>query len=324
MSERIVQVIEAKNKVLKVDDTFFKDKKIVIITHSADYDGHCSLEIIRKYFTEYDWDKDNKKTYTIKYIPINYGDPELPEADVKDKVVVCCDFTPPNIRKLVKQSNLFIHIDHHKSAIESLYDFNPENMIKVYEYDYSACEGVWNYFYPDKKVPQSVRLISSYDIFKVKEFKQEEFFAYQFGLKYFGKDTAVGGKLWEKLLKDDKELDKEIFEKGGVILRYHNDYFYNELMSRAAMTVTLKTPDDKEYTVLALNAPCVFSQTFQAAYDPEKHDMFICYYKNGYGEWSNSFYAPPRKDIDVSKIAKLYGGGGHKGASGCVTKKCLI
>ena len=45
-------------------------------------------------------------------------------------------------------------------------------------------------------------------------------------------------------------------------------------------------------------------------------DIFISYIRLPENHWTVSLYSNKQPEIDVSKIAKKYGGGGHAGASG--------
>lgn len=57
------------------------------------------------------------------------------------------------------------------------------------------------------------------------------------------------------------------------------------------------------------------SQSFDAVYNPEKHDMMIAITVNKNKKYDISLYST-KKNVDVSLIAKKYGGGGHSGAAG--------
>lgn len=58
--------------------------------------------------------------------------------------------------------------------------------------------------------------------------------------------------------------------------------------------------------------------TITGAFDPSRYDMMIKFYFNG-EKWCYGFYSDGHDDIDCSEIAKKFGGGGHRCASGCTT-----
>ena len=61
----------------------------------------------------------------------------------------------------------------------------------------------------------------------------------------------------------------------------------------------------------------------RTVYDPEQHEGVIMWGINKEGKVSVSFYNENVTDSspDFSEIAKKYGGGGHKGAAGCIMSK---
>jgi oligoribonuclease NrnB/cAMP/cGMP phosphodiesterase (DHH superfamily) len=54
---------------------------------------------------------------------------------------------------------------------------------------------------------------------------------------------------------------------------------------------------------------------FDQAYNPLLHDLMIAYSYDG-NDYKVSFYTT-KESVDVSAIAKLFDGGGHKAAAGC-------
>jgi hypothetical protein len=73
---------------------------------------------------------------------------------------------------------------------------------------------------------------------------------------------------------------------------------------------------------LALNTPKCNSNTFNVRDIPETgHDAIMAFFWNG-KKWIFSLYhSAHNRDIDLSLIAKKYGGGGHRGACGFQVNK---
>ena len=65
------------------------------------------------------------------------------------------------------------------------------------------------------------------------------------------------------------------------------------------------------------------SMVCKTAYDPEQHEGIVMWAVNKEGKVAVSLYNEHVTDSspDLSEIAKKYGGGGHKGAAGCVMSK---
>jgi hypothetical protein len=69
--------------------------------------------------------------------------------------------------------------------------------------------------------------------------------------------------------------------------------------------------------VLCLNTARCNSQTFAAKDVPETgHDALLAFYFNGKSWFVSLYHAAHRTELDLSIIAKRYGGGGHRGACG--------
>jgi len=306
-----------------IDNKIFKDNKIICCFHSSDYDGICSAEIVRKYFSDYENIKDIGNV-DIKFIGLNYGD-KIPYAELIDKVIICCDFTPTNFPNIVSKSIFTLFIDHHKSSINDLKDFNPDNLQKVTSIEYSACEGVWKYFYPDIELRLAVKYLSKFDTFSFTPEEKNDVMNFQFGMKSLGESTAISGKSWVDVFISSQEFIDSILLRGSVVREYHKEHYDIQVCSRSARTCSLRLPSsDKSYRVIFVNSPYSFSEVFASAYKSAEHDIMMVGYINRDKMWCYSFYCPPDKDVDVSVIAKEFGGGGHKGASGCTSKELLV
>ena len=113
---------------------------------------------------------------TLEFIGYNYGQP-IPDLSEYDKVIMCDISFPFDDMKKIASSSHLIWLDHHKSAIEHI----TEECIKInYRFDgiygvilglsnediykYAACELTWKYFFPDREMPEAVRLLGRYDV----------------------------------------------------------------------------------------------------------------------------------------------------------------
>lgn len=78
-----------------------------------------------------------------------------------------------------------------------------------------------------------------------------------------------------------------------------------------------RVPDNvmPSYRCICLNTPLNSSQSFDGVYDPEKHDIMVAFTMVSSGRWRVSLYSD-KSTINCGDIAKVFGGGGHKGAAG--------
>jgi oligoribonuclease NrnB/cAMP/cGMP phosphodiesterase (DHH superfamily) len=149
--------------------------KTVCIYHSVDLDGWMSAAIVKHYY------KLNSKKYlegdmediadndSIAFIGYNYGQP-IPNLSEYSKVIMCDISFPKNEMEKIANSGIgvsnFIWIDHHISAIKDMSETHfAKTANGLRDTKYAACELTWKYFFPNKPMPEIVRLLGRYDCF---------------------------------------------------------------------------------------------------------------------------------------------------------------
>lgn len=280
-------------------------RKIVVIHHSADFDGLFCREIAKRH-----WGND------AEYIGWDYGDPEPVVSD--DTYLLMLDIS---VEGLMNHPRLN-WVDHHKSAMEK-YGKKPGYQID----GVAACRLAWQYFgwinswsgswiptkqdFIDRKVsePWAVRLAGEYDIWDKRDPDAELF---QHGLRSCDLDDV-----WSQILVTESGFSPQ---NSTVVVR--------SLLDAGKAIQFAKTNENKETIIssgfdldweglnfLACNAVRSNSLLFTAGVRPE-HDALIRFNFDG-KKWRISMYhAPGKERHDLSLIASKYGGGGHRGACG--------
>lgn len=289
--------------------------KSTVIHHSADYDGLFCREIARKFLPP-----------ETQFIGWDYGNPRICLDGVEGPVYIL-DLSPDCLHQHPDTPNgqvppNVIWIDHHKSAIEEW-----PHTIPGYRIDgVAACRLVWQWFtqrspdgmggwelpakqaFIDRVVeePLSVQLAGEYDILDKRSSEPEIF---QFGL------DAVGAINWEMLLHVDSEVASDVvgdmLNKGVSAMRVIRKRDADVMQTRSYRA------EFQDLTFLCLNTARCNSNTFAALDLPNAgHDALMGFYWNG-NDWSVSLYHSQHKtELDLSLIAKRFGGGGHRGACG--------
>jgi oligoribonuclease NrnB/cAMP/cGMP phosphodiesterase (DHH superfamily) len=213
--------------------------------------------------------------------------------------------------------NRLVWIDHHKSSIDS----HPA-VIGGYRIDgVAACRLAWQWFAGDwhklekhnillqpniqdfleRKVsePWALTLAGEYDVWI---HRGDGSFEFQFGLDA---QTEAG---FQELLSPNEDgvlamncyakRDADIIRERSFLMEWEGLKF------------------------LTLNTPKCNSNTFKVRDIPETgHDAIMAFFWNG-KKWIFSLYhAAHNRDIDLSLIAKKYGGGVHRGACGFQVNK---
>lgn len=276
--------------------------EIVVIHHSADYDGLFCREIARKWFGE-----------NAAYVGWDYGDP-VPSIPESVKELYLLDIS---IESLMDDPRL-IWIDHHKSAMEK---YGKKNGLQID--GVAACRLAYQFlFQPSSGViltkgdyvnrwviePLAVRLAGEYDVWDKRDPRAEVF---QYGLKSCNLDNR-----WQTLVDDGDcqviKPDEEVAAilRFGEIAKNYADNLNAEIVCAYGFDL-----DFEGLAFLGLNTARCNSLSFQAAIRPH-HDGLLGFRFDG-AKWTVSLYAVPHKpNVDLSKIAVKYGGGGHRQACG--------
>lgn len=256
-----------------------------------DMDGFCAGAIVYKAF-------DGEGDYRM----INYNKPFPFDEIEPSETIIIVDFsleTEGDFKRLLQITQDIIWIDHHKTAIEK--HKNLEGKINGIRLDgISGCELTWQYFFPNSLTPKVVRLLGDYDIWAFKYGDDTK--RLQAGIRLF--NTKPNAPEWIKWLDPNYDPLEEI-KVGEIALRYKDNYYASLIESWAFYTTF------EGYKVIACNAGSVSSQLFDSV--EGDYDIMMPFVFDG-KKWSISLYT--KRDIDVSEIAKKYGGGGHKQAAG--------
>lgn len=268
--------------------------------YHADMDGKCAAAIVYQYFM------GGNFACNIECIPLNYKDDFPFEKVDNSETVYIVDFSlqkDGDMEKLMEITRRIVWIDHHKTAIEKHKKF--EVLPGVRTNGVSGCELTWVHFY-GTDVPEIVRMIGSYDVWDFKVYGKS-LDLLQAGLKL--QDTNPTSAFWKTLLAPGFEAQgniAQIIENGKIALAYRNAY-YKELVESWSFKVRWG-----DLRAICCNAGLVSSQLFDSITDD--YDILITFIFDG-GRYTVSLYSKDEK-IDVSLIAKKYGGGGHAMAAG--------
>lgn len=231
------------------------------------------------------------------YIEVNYGEdvPKLPNA--KEIYILDFSFKKDILYKMAETAKVVV-LDHHKTAQADLEGVE----FAIFDMNKSGAELAWEYFHPKTSVPMSISYIGDRDLWKFNFPETKNFSAAAF--------TYV---------KTFKDLDKcdQFLTKGKAILDYqsqtvelllHNSYLSEEIHG------------EHSYKVAKCNTAILQSEVGNSLLVkyPEADFAYV------YREDKNNIYISLRSEnskTDVSAIAKLYKGGGHRNASGFTINK---
>lgn len=238
--------------------------------------------------------------------------------DVTGKVVVMVDFSYklPVIGEMAYKAKSILILDHHKSAAEDLCGFPvpprivdhfgdglpmvgwlpTEGVHARFDMEKSGAMLAWEHFHSGPP-PLLLRHIQDRDLWRFAIPGTREIQANVFSYPY-------DFKVWDELMEADTD---RLVSDGQAIERKHFKDI-NELIASAKQRMRLAGHD-----IPVLNCPYFFSS--DAGHIMAKGELFAaCYWDVADGR---IFSLRSTDDgLDVSEIAKQFGGGGHRNASG--------
>ncbi len=272
----------------------FRSKAHTVCLHHNDPDGRASGMIVRRALGP-----------QIRLHEINYGDIVPWDLLENAQRIVVVDFSLPrqDMIRLAQNCEL-IWIDHHITAIQDMADVSPAWAGKRSTAE-AACVLSWQYYFPDHPVPRGIVLIGDKDIWRMAEAETRPF---NEGLLQENTHTE-NLHLWDAILDDDRALIQRLAGKGQILLQARLNNLH-----RAARRFGFPVNFEGFHT-LVINRPGE-GELIEIATQQLGYEVAYCYvdtFQNG--KLVTSVMIGSRS-VDVSQIARKFGGGGHPGASG--------
>ncbi len=283
-----------------------------VIFHSADLDGFCSGAISLRHLL-----LSGVKIEVIEMIGWNYGNlvPVIPD----DAQVIMTDISFPVANMCdIKKRCFLTWIDHHKTAIEDSNDFAYNDVPGLRKVGDSASLLAWMFFFGlEYKIPQIVYWVDRYDVWK-KEDPQRPSLDWamvmrtQHGMRFYMSNPSCefAFGMWNSSFSHD-DFMKSISKTGEILLE--SEEKQNKVRCSKAFDLVF---EGIKFAVL--NNGIAGSNCLNS-YARSDHDALMVFSYNGKKEkWDVSMYKneASSQEIDLSVIAKKYGGGGHAGACG--------
>lgn len=277
---------------------------MLCIYHIADHDGKGSAAIVKSVYPE------------IELMGLNHDmEIDYEEIEKHDKIVVCDISLPVDYMFKLSQEKDFVWIDHHISVIEQY-----ENMLKAQNLEpikgirrvgTAAMVLTWEYFYPNKQLPLGIKLLGLNDIFDLKDKRVR---AFEYAMQAIGVNRPTD-KVWKEVIEDTMDIPSMV-EKGKAILSYIRNRNFRLVRAEAFVS------EFEGYTCICANMPQGYSEFYDSLDNIKDYDVMINFFMNKKNCWNLSFYTA-KDNVDVSKIAEKFGGGGHAKAAGASSLKEL-
>lgn len=272
-----------------------------------DMDGRCAGSLVAYYTDNYEQDS---------YYEVDYRNP-LPIDKVEiGEVVYIVDYsftdnTVGVLAELLKLNCKIVWIDHHSSSIRQCNTHDWVNSLNgIRDESRSGAYLTYQYFSKckdDEDVPEFIKLVDDYDRWIFKYNNDTDFFK----LSVDSMKNGPLSDLWKTLLfqaicfKHNSELLNSIISSGAAIYDYiqvtnaeHlSSYGYESEILNHKCFVMNRRSNSQLFGDKINEYPIVATWVFDGS------------------QYTYSLYSS-NPDVDCSKIAEHFGGGGHKGAAG--------
>ncbi|ANI16800.1 hypothetical protein A9C11_23755 [Pseudomonas citronellolis] len=245
----------------------------------------------------------------VEFQAARHGDP-IPDVAGRTTVIVDFSYSREDLLQMAAIAKGVLIIDHHKTAAEALVELphvadfeayshtpGPRGIYTCFDMERSGAGLAWDFFFPGQPRPALIDHIEDRDLWRFRLEGTREVQANVFSHPY---DFDA----WDKLVSTPVE---QLLAEGAAIERkHHKDVAELVKATRRRMTIA-------GYDVPVANLPHIYSSDaghLMGAGEP----FAACYWDTPTGR-TFSLRSEP-EGLDVSAIAKLFGGGGHRHAAG--------
>ena len=283
--------------------------------YHADADGRCSGFWVHLSAGI----PENPQLDGLNFIEINYGQP-FPIYDIgKNEQVYIVDYSiePDEMLQLLEITKDVTWIDHHKTAIEKYKDF-PHEVRGIRVDGVAACMLTFCYLHHmtsrgfgeikpfdismTDDAPMFTKLIADWDVWEFKYHEETTYFHTAFETYNF----SPSSRCWNMFFtKNGSEIETGgLIDEGRIMTRFRDEWAKKYCKEKGFETSI------EGHKTFAMNLGMCNSEYFKSVIN--EYEIVMPFSYDG-SAWMVSMYSTT---VDVSEIAKKYGGGGHKVASG--------
>ena len=277
--------------------------KPLVIYHSNCRDGFTAAWVARRALGE-----------DCDFFPANYGQ-DPPDCTGREVYILDFSYKRPAMRQILSQAMKVTVLDHHKTAQEELAGLSDEFCLRPdlianppgshlpviwFNMTKSGARLAWEYFFPETTVPKLVLYVEDRDLWKYELGESRQ-------INASIESVPMNWGTWDRLFGElDCDLPIGLINEGAAIERYKENLVEQICMKAQKVKIG-------GHEVLAANTSVLFSEVAgKLAEDKPFGAAWFCR-GDGVIQWS---LRSRDGGIDVSEVAKAYGGGGHRNAAG--------
>lgn len=274
-------------------------KPTICIYHGGCDDGFGAAWVVWK-----KWGHD------LAYFPGVYGDPP-PNVEGHNVLMVDFSYKRPVIEDMARQARSLTILDHHKTAeaelagIEEWARRHWRTVRVTFNLQHSGVRLAWDALFPSEDRPSIVEFIEDQDLWRFDYGDNTRFFTA--ALRSYPQDFEV----WSQIASDPIQLIGD----GEGIRRAHERNIGRFLKEHYFVMMA-------GHRVPVVNVPYHYASDVAAALLDRHPDapFAMAWFMRGDGMIQYSLRSQDHR-VDVSEVAKTFGGGGHRNAAGFETRQ---
>jgi uncharacterized protein len=263
--------------------------KPLCIYHGFCADGFTAAWVVWKFYGE----------GQVDFHAAKHGE-SPPDVEGREVYVVDFSYPRPAIQAMARHATKLTVIDHHITAAQDL-----EGLIRndgivdgVFDMDKSGCLLTWEWFFKDERPPPALLAVNDRDLWTFERPWTREIALALTAYPYYF-------ETWEMMMEVDR---LESLRQEGVALSRKQQKDIAEIIAAGSHLITIAG-----HTVPACNVPSMWASD-AGHLMAQGHSFAACFWIDG-KEMAFSLRSAP-DGLDVSEIAKRFGGGGHQHAAG--------
>lgn len=260
--------------------------KKLCIYHGNCADGFTAAWVVRRRYGD-----------DVEFHAGVYNDPP-PDVTGRDVIIVDFSYKREVLDQMIRVASSIVVLDHHKTAQQDLAGLNDHaNVFTVFDTERSGARITWDYYFPEELPPNLLLHVEDRDLWRFALQDTRDIAATIFSHPY-------DFETWNLLMESDLQ---GLVSEGVAIERKH----FKDV--EELVKVVTRPMNIGGHVVDVANLP--YTMVSDAAHLLAKDKPFAaCYWDTPQGR----VFGLRSSDggLDVSEVAKQYGGGGHRNAAG--------
>lgn len=228
-----------------------------------------------------------------QYLPASYGDLQ-PDVTGKNVAILDFSYSCAQTKIMIDQANSLVVLDHHRSAQKKLQGIHEAH----FDMEQSGAMLSWRFFHGFQEPPAFLRYIEDRDLWK---WEMEDSKAVSAAIAC----VDMTFEEYDRMSLPTKIND--LINDGYAILAY------NKTVIRSAIE-RVRRSTWNSYEICVVNSSVLQSE-IGSHLAPTCDFAIVWYYDHSLMKYRVSLRTE-KENVDVSKIAERFGGGGHKKAAG--------